>query len=187
MRPDYPIETDRLVLRPLEPGDFDALYAYQSRDDVTRYLYWGARTKDEVHEALETKMAHTAIDAEGDFIALAAVTKDTGVMVGDVDLLFLSEEHQQGEMGYIVDPDHQGHGYATEAARVMLRIGFEDLGLHRIVGRAEARNTGSARVMERLGMRREAHLIENEFVRGEWQGELVYAMLDREWPAAPRA
>jgi RimJ/RimL family protein N-acetyltransferase len=185
MRPDYPIETERLVLRPLEPDDFDALYAYQSREDVTRYLYWGPRTKPEVRGALEEKMAHTAIDEEGDFIVLAAVTKDTGVLVGDVNLLFVSEEHQQGEIGYIVHPDHQCHGYATEAAHVMLRLGFEDLALHRIVGRAEARNTGSARVLEKLGMRREAHLVENEFVRGEWQGELIYAMLDREWPSAP--
>ena len=182
MRPDYPIETDRLVLRPLEPGDFDTLYAYQSREDVTRFLYWGPRTEDRVRAALEEKIAHTAIDAEGDFIVLAVVAKDTGAMVGDVNLVFVSADHLQGEIGYIVHPDHQGRGFATEAARVMLRIGFEDLGLHRIVGRAEARNTGSARVLKKLGMREEAHLVENEFVRGEWQSELVYAMLDREWP-----
>jgi RimJ/RimL family protein N-acetyltransferase len=66
----------------------------------------------------------------------------------------------------------------------MLRLGFVELGLHRIIGQCDARNTASARVMERLGMRREAHLIANEFVKGEWTDELIYAMLDREWKAA---
>ncbi|MDP9231451.1 MAG: GNAT family N-acetyltransferase, partial [Actinomycetota bacterium] len=60
---------------------------------------------------------------------------------------------------------------------------FEDLRLHRVIGRAEARNVASARVLEKLGMRQEAHLIENEYVKGEWQSELVYAILDREWRA----
>jgi RimJ/RimL family protein N-acetyltransferase len=183
MQPAYPIETDRLLLRPLVEDDFDTLFAYQSRDDVTRYLYWEARTKDEVRAALETKMAHIAIANEGDFIALAAIRKDTGEMVGDFTLEFLSEVHRQGEMGFIVHPDHQGRGYATEGGRVMLRIAFEDLGLHRVIGRAEARNTGSARVLQKLGMREEAHLIENEFVRGEWQSERIYAMLGNEWRA----
>jgi RimJ/RimL family protein N-acetyltransferase len=80
-----------------------------------------------------------------------------------------------------VHPDHQGHGYATEATGLVLRLGFEELGLHRIVGRLDARNVASAGVLERLGMRREAHLRENEFVKGEWVDELVYAMLASEW------
>ena len=86
-------------------------------------------------------------------------------------------------MGYVLDPAHQGHGYATEAVREMLRIGFEVAGFHRIAGRLAARNTASAAVLERLGMRREAHLRENEFVKGEWGDELIYAMLAAEWEA----
>ena len=57
--------------------------------------------------------------------------------------------------------------------------------MHRVVGRLEARNAASARVLERLGMRQEAHMIEHEYVKGEWQSEVVYALLDREWRAAP--
>jgi RimJ/RimL family protein N-acetyltransferase len=95
----------------------------------------------------------------------------------------VSREHRCGEMGFIVHPDHHGRGYATEASRMLMRFGFETMELHRIIGRLEARNTASARVLEKLGMRREALLIENEFVKGEWQSEIVYAMLDREWRA----
>ena len=68
----------------------------------------------------------------------------------------------------------------------MLAIGFDGLGLHRIVGRLDARNRASARVLERLGMRREAHLVENEHVKGEWTDELVYALLAREWATCAR-
>ena len=77
--------------------------------------------------------------------------------------------------------DHAGRGYATEAARPLLAVAFDVLRLHRVIGRVEARNVGSARVLEKLGMRREAHFVENEFVKDEWQSELVYAILDREW------
>jgi RimJ/RimL family protein N-acetyltransferase len=65
-------------------------------------------------------------------------------------------------------------------------LGFDALRLHRVVGRVEPRNVASSRVLEKLGMRREAHLVENEWIKGEWQSELVYAMLDREWsPTGP--
>jgi RimJ/RimL family protein N-acetyltransferase len=178
-----PIQTQRLRLRPFVAGDFDALFAYQSRDDVTRYLYWGARSRQQVREALELKMGATAIRAEGDFLALAAESASSGEIVGDVVLGLVSEENRTGEIGFIVHPDHHGHGYAAEAAEPMLRIAFEELGLHRVIGSVEARNVASARVLEKLGMRREAHLVENEFVKGEWQSGLVYAILDREWAA----
>jgi RimJ/RimL family protein N-acetyltransferase len=178
-----PIETERLLLRPFVAEDFDAVFAMQSRPDVARYLYWDARNEDEVRKALEEKIAGTAIRSEGDALFLAAVLKSTGELVADVVLHLLSREHNTAEIGFIVHPDHQGHGYATEATRPLLQLAFEDLQVHRVIGRAEARNIASARVLEKLGMRREAHLIENEFVKGEWQSELVYAMLNSEWPS----
>jgi RimJ/RimL family protein N-acetyltransferase len=179
LEPDYPLETERLLLRPFTPTDFDGLYAMQSREDVARYLYWDARSRAEVREALEKKMPGTAIRSEHDILALAAVLKRSDELVGDFVLWLHGPE--QGEIGFIVHPDHHGHGYATEAGRVLLGLAFEGLGLHRVIGCAEARNAASARVLEKLGMRREAHLVENEWVKGEWQSEFIYAMLDREW------
>jgi RimJ/RimL family protein N-acetyltransferase len=176
-----PLQTERLILRPFVAEDFDALFAMQSRPDVARYVYWDARNEDEVHTALEVKVSSIAIRAEGDALFLAAVLRSTDELVGDIVLHWISREHSTAEIGFIVHPDHQGHGYATEAVRPLLRLAFEDLRLHRVIGRAEARNVASARVLEKLGMRREAHLIENEYVKGEWQSELVYAILVREW------
>jgi len=94
------------------------------------------------------------------------------------------EQHRGGELGFVVLPRHQRNGYATEAARALLRWAFEDVGFHRVFGRAEPRNAASCRVMEKLGMRQEAHFIENEWINGEWQSDAVYAILDREWAAA---
>jgi RimJ/RimL family protein N-acetyltransferase len=178
-----PIETERLLLRPFVAEDFDAVFAMQSRPDVARYLYWDARDEEEVRDALEKKVAGTAIRSEGDAVFLAAVLMSTGELVCDMVVHLLSQEHSTAEIGFMVHPDHQGHGYATEAARPLLKLAFEDVQVHRVIGRVESRNVASARVLEKLGMRREAHLIENEFVKGEWQSELVYAMLNSEWPS----
>jgi RimJ/RimL family protein N-acetyltransferase len=183
---DAPFATERLVLRPFEPGDLEALHAMHSREDVARWLYWGPRSMDEVRAVLDRKIAARSIREEGDPLSLAGALRDTGELIGDFTLWLESKEHRQGEIGFLVHPAHQGRGYAMEASRELLRLGFEGLGLHRIIGTLEARNSPSARVLERLGMRREAHLVENEWVKGEWQSELVYAILDREWRAARR-
>jgi RimJ/RimL family protein N-acetyltransferase len=183
--PHWPLETERLLLRPFEPGDLSALYEIHSDDNNARWLYNAARTREEVEELLQRKIAGASIRAEGEWLSAAAVLRAGGELVCDVSLLWASEQHRQGEIGFIAHPAHHGHGYATEAARPLLRFAFEALELHRVVGQLEARNVASARVLEKLGMRREAHLIENEWVKGEWQSELVYAMLAREWTSLP--
>lgn len=184
VRPRYPIETARLSLRPVVAGDLDDVHAYYSRPEVTRYLYQDARDLDESREALERYSRLTEIEGDGDGLVLAAVLRDVGRVIGQVNLQWSSEEHRQGEIGFVFNPDYHGRGLAAEAALVMLRLGFEELRLHRVTGRCDARNLASARLMERLGMRREAHLVENEFVKGEWTDELVYAMLEQEWWAS---
>lgn len=188
LKPAYPIDTDRLRLRPFAVDDFDALYAFHARPDVVRYLYWTQRSREEFQEVLERKMASSMIEREGDSINVAVVLRETNTVIGDVNLNWVSAEHGTGEIGFIFDPGHHGHGYAGEAARAMLRLGFTELGLHRIIGRCDGRNEASARVMDKLGMRREAHFVENELVKGEWTDEVVYAMLEREWhPLAGRS
>ena len=181
--PEYPICTERLLLRPYAPGDVDALYAYQRLPEVHRYLYTEPRTRAEV-EAIVAERAGLAVLTETDkAITLVAELAQTGELVGDCMLFWRSQEHEQGEVGYVFNPAYHGRGYATEAVGALLRLGFEGLGLHRIAGHLDARNTASARVLERAGLRREAHLVENEFVKGEWADELIYGILGREWEA----
>ena len=181
--PEYPIRTERLLLRPYAHDDVDALYAYQRLPEVHRYLYTEPRTRAEI-EALVAERAGSAVLTEpGQALTLVADLAQTGELVGDCMLFWHSEEHQQGEVGYVFNPAFHGRGLATETVGALLRLGFEGLGLHRIAGRLDGRNTASARVLERAGLRREAHLVENEFVKGEWTDELIYGILRSEWAA----
>ncbi|MEX2969529.1 GNAT family N-acetyltransferase [Streptomyces sp. C184] len=188
--PDYPIRTERLDLRPVTQDDFAAIHAYQRRPEVCRYLYWGPFDEAGSRASVTAKTTRTTLRESGDLLQLAVVVRDSGTLVGDVTFVWNSREHRQGGIGYVFHPDHAGHGYATEASRALLRLGFEELQLHRIQAELDGRNTASARLLERLGMRREGHLRENEFLDGEWADEVVYAMLAREWRArqhpAPR-
>jgi len=181
--PDYPLRTARLILRPYHADDLSAVYDIQSRPEVTRYLLFDVRNLDQVRVALEERIQAGRPDHDGDrlILALAVMLPETESVIGDVVLFWQSREHRQGELGYMFHPDYGGKGYATEAARMMLRLGFENAGLHRIVGRIDARNAPSARVLEHLGMRREAYFVRNEFIKGEWTDEVVYAMLEDEW------
>lgn len=182
-----PIPTARLWLRPFEDADQPFLADLMARPDVVRWLYEPPQAAEDIARSMPDRLRRIALTAPGDTVQLVMVTQAAGQAVGHVSLHWIDNPHRQGEVGFIVHPDHQGQGYATEGAGALLAIGFDIVGLHRIVGRLEARNVPSAHVLERLGMRREAHLQENEWVKGEWQDEVVYAMLDREWHAEPSA
>ncbi len=179
--PEWPISTDRLLLRPFEPGDLDALYAVQSDAEMVRYLYFGIRTREEVRDPLAERIAGAALKSEGEWLSAAVILRETGEFVGDVGLHWVSALHRQGELGFVIHPAHHGRGYAVEASIPLLDFAFHTLELHRVVGRAEPRNAPSVRVLQKLGMRPEAHLIESEWVKGEWQSEVVYAILASEW------
>ncbi|HXK14566.1 MAG TPA: GNAT family N-acetyltransferase [Gaiellaceae bacterium] len=178
MRPDWPLETERLVLRPYTDGDLENLHSIYSLPEVARWLYYGPTTLEESRQKLARKIGGSELTE--DHGLSAAVELRDGTYVGDVVLFYGSVEHKTVEVGFSIDPRQHGKGYATEAARALIDWAF-DQGFHRVVGRLEARNTASARVLEKLGMRREALLVENEWVKGEWQSELVYAMLEHEW------
>lgn len=177
----YPIETDRLTLRPFTLDDLDALHDIQSKPELTTYLFWEPRSRDEVQEVLSGRADRAFDEVYQKGLALAVVVRERNTLVGDVSLTVLSREHEQGEIGFVLDPDQQGRGYGREAASAMLGLGFEDLKLHRIIGRCDPRNVPSWRLLERLGMRREAHFRESEIFKGEWGDEYVYALLASEW------
>ncbi|MEU7475566.1 GNAT family protein [Lentzea sp. NPDC042327] len=183
MRPDYPIKTDRLLLRPFTPADLDDYAAYRTDPEVNRYLLTVVTDRAGTSELLARKAAQTELTGDGQGLSLAVHWPEAGRVVGDVVLKWLSEEHRQGEIGYVFNPEFQGRGLAGEAAGALLRFGFEELGLHRVIARAAPGNEASWRVMERLGMRREAHYRQNRVVKGEWADLYTYAVLAQEWRA----
>lgn len=180
-RPTYPLATERLLLRPFTEADFEAVFAIENQPDVMRYLYWQPRTADETRASLDRRVRMTSLDDEAVALRLAVIRRDTGELIGDFSLRLRSRQDRQGEIGFMFHPDHQGKGYATEAGRAMLELGFGTFGLHRIYGSCDARNAASARLMDRLGMRLEGTLHETEYVKGVWCDELIYAMLADEW------
>jgi RimJ/RimL family protein N-acetyltransferase len=183
LRPVYPVEAARLRLRPLTVADTDAIVAYRSLPEVARYVPFEPMTKAGVKERLTGQWARQELDDEEQALLLGVELRETGELVGDVMLAWRSREHLGGELGYVFSPDHAGKGYATEASHALLHLAFDDLGLRRMIARLDARNDASARVLLRLGMRQEAHLIENELFKGEWGDELDFAILASEWSA----
>ncbi|GII23331.1 GNAT family N-acetyltransferase [Planosporangium mesophilum] len=183
LRPVYPVRTSRLLLRPLTVGDVDALLAYRSRPDVCRYVPFEPMTREVINERLASLWANTELTDEGQALTLGVELAGTGELVGDVVLFWHSRLHRGGEIGWVVNPDFGGQGYATEAAHALLGLGFDGLGLHRVIARIDERNGPSAKLAQRLGMRQEARLVHNEFFKGEWSTELDFAMLAEEWPA----
>jgi len=176
-----PVVTERLVLRPFTETDLDDLHDIQSRPEVTRYLLWDARTREETRAALAKRIEQTHLTAEGDNLAIAVELRETGTLIGDFNLEWLSAELGRAEIGFVMHPGHGGRGYATEAGREVLRMAFETFRFHRVVGLCNGENHSSRRLMERLGMRREAYFVQGEMLKGERVDLAVYAMLADEW------
>lgn len=176
----YPIETKRLQLRPFEENDAEAIHSYQSMDDVARYQFWEPRSMATVRDKLNDWRRSYQLDGEGT-LALAVVLRENGRLIGDVSLRITDSGARQGTFGYTINPTFQGNGYATEAARALLALGFDWFDLHRLFARCDARNIPSWRLMEKLGMRREAHFKEHALFKGGWDEEYYYAILQREW------
>jgi RimJ/RimL family protein N-acetyltransferase len=171
------------LLRPLTAKDVDALHAYRSRPEVCRYVPFEPMTRAVIDERIATLWARTELTGEGQALTLGVELAGSGELIGDAVLFWHSALHAAGELGYVLNPDYADRGYATEAANAMLRLGFDGLGLHRIIARIDERNESSARLARRLGMRQEARLVLNEFFKGEWSTELDFAMLADEWPS----
>ena len=181
--PDYPVLTERLLLRPIDPArDLAAMHAYRSRDDVCRYTPLVPGTVEELADRLaDPERTRSVIDAEGQVVALVVEHRDTGAVIGDVVLFWHDATDGHAEIGYVLHPDHSGQGYATEAGEALLGLAFGGLRAHRVTAHIDARNTASAAVARRLGMRHEATYVDGEWFKGEWTTPLVFGLLRREW------
>lgn len=180
---DRPLTTPRLLLRPYVADDLAFLHSMFGREDVCRYLPWPPMDLEGARAKVAQRMGQTTIGPEVGGMVLAAVERATGRAVGEFMLRLTSAESRQGEVGWSLHPDAHGRGLGTEGAREMLRVGFDELGLHRIAAECDPRNLASIRVMEKLGMRREADLVENALLKGEWVGSTIFALLESEWGA----
>lgn len=178
---DFPIETKRLLLRPFQKSDLDAVMVYHALPEVQRYLEWKARDRVEVKSALDAMVQQHHLQRPGDAIVLAVVRKSDDALIGQVSLRWTDGTAGQAEIRFIMGPAQRRQGYAREAVREMLDIGFARYGLHRVFARCAARNQASVNLLKTLGFRLEAHYREHALFQGEWDEELHFAVLDREW------
>jgi RimJ/RimL family protein N-acetyltransferase len=180
-----PISTDRLVLRSFLPRDVDDVLAYRSQPDVVRYIPGEPRNREEVADLVAHATTAGLIDDKHTRVTLAVDLG--GRVIGDVMLHrngLDGSDGKQYEIGWVFTPEVQGQGYATEAARALAELAFGELGAYRVWAQLEPANTGSARVCERLGMRREAYFEKGSWFKGEWSDLAVYAIRADEWPPA---
>jgi RimJ/RimL family protein N-acetyltransferase len=178
-----PVRTERLNIRALRADDIDRHFAIFSDPSVVRYLYDEALTREQAKEHLKRRCVQD-LPNEGAWINYGVELAADRILIGEVGMAHVSTAHRHYEVGYVFDPAYAGQGFATEAAAMIVELAFSGLGAHRVSARLDARNGRSAGVLERLGMRREGHFVENEFVKGEWTDEAAYAVLEDEWRAA---
>ena len=181
-----PITTERLVLRSFRPGDEDDVFAYRSVPDVVRYIPGDPKTREQVSDLVAERATAGRIEPSSPIMTLAVEVD--GHVVGDV-LLHLDgldgHDGRQAEIGWVFAPEVQGRGYATEAARALTRVAFEELGVHRVWAQLEPANTGSSRICERIGMRREALFEQASWFKERWTDLAVHAIREDEWRAQP--
>jgi [ribosomal protein S5]-alanine N-acetyltransferase len=176
------IMTERLVLRDFRAEDWQAVHAYQNDPRYLRYYAWTERTPEAVRDFIQMFLDHQQSEPRLKF-QLVIELKGSGQLIGNCGIRMEEAGALEADIGYELDPRHWGHGYATEAARAMLSLGFNQFGLHRIWAWCIADNTGSAHVLEKVGMRLEGRMRDKEFFKGRYWDTLLYAILEDEWRA----
>jgi RimJ/RimL family protein N-acetyltransferase len=172
----------RVVVRRFRPQDVARFAAYRSHAEVARYQNWEAPYPPDEGERFVRHMMTRHPDTHGEWFQFAVALRADGQLIGDCAARPSADDPSQCEIGFTIAPGYQGRGYATEAARLLVSYLFAR-GKHRITASCDARNAASAAVLERLGMRREGHLRQSTWAKGEWTDDLLYAVLRDEWQA----
>jgi RimJ/RimL family protein N-acetyltransferase len=174
------IESERLILRRFEDSDLTPFVAYRKDPEVARYQSWDPCDEQEA-KAIIREMGAARVGVPGEWFGFAIESKETGTLIGDCALRIDEHEPYRAEVGFTLAREHQGRGFASEAVAHVLDYTFGTLGLHRIIAIADCRNAPSVALLERLGMRREGHFVENVWFKGGWADEYLYAVLRHEW------
>ncbi len=175
------LETTRLRLRPFQESDLNSFVAYRSDPEVARYQGWETPYSVEKAVAFIAEMQQLSPNVKGRWYQFAVELKQTGAMIGDCAFHTLTYDEHQAEIGFSFARQYQGLGYATESVKRLLTYLFGVLDLHRVFAVCDVKNTASARLLERVGMRREAHFVDNIWFKGTWESEYLYALLQYEW------
>jgi RimJ/RimL family protein N-acetyltransferase len=175
------ITTERLVLRRLQAGDLEAFAAYRRAPEVARYQSWDEGYGAEDAARLLAEQQRIAFGTPGEWVQLAIARREDDALLGDCACHVSASQPRTAEVGVTLAPASQGRGIAAEALGALVGALFRDHGMHRVVAEADDRNAAVHRLLERLGLRCEARLVEADWFKGEWTTLRVYAVLAREW------
>lgn len=174
------IKSDRLILRNLSETDLDFIYVLESNPLVYLYDENEEPSKEHIYEKYCKRITSMIQNKDKYFVFLIALLPEE-IPVGEIHIQLNWEEICEWEIGYKLHPDYWGNGYASEAAKLMLKFLFESLNAHKVVGFCNANNKKSANLMERIGMKRDGILREGKLLRKEWCDEFVYSILNRDY------
>jgi RimJ/RimL family protein N-acetyltransferase len=181
------IRTTRLVIRELDSSDADAVQRCAGDPEVVRHLPFGPNTPDQTRTFIERVLLAQRESPRRNY-EMSICQNDE--LIGCVRLTVRSADDRQGDLGYMLRRDRWGNGFMTETTRAIVGFGFESLSLHRIWATCGTENAASVRVLEKVGMRREGHLLHERLVRGKWRDTYIYAVLEDDWrsgkPASSR-
>ena len=174
------IFSQRLCLRKLQSADAETFYIYRSSPKVNKYQCWRPLSIEEIQEFIR-KQKELLLDTPDTWFQLAICDKHSGTMLGDCGLHFLDKNSCQAEIGFTIYPPYQGNGYAEETVKAMIGYLFLELDKHRVFASVDPRNIPSVRVLECVGLRKEAHFHKSFWFDNEWVDDVIYALLADEW------
>ena len=173
--------TDRLFLRPVNIEDKTSIYKYRSDPETNKYLSSAILTMEDLDDFF--RKISSEINVRGTWFQFVIIEQKSNLLIGDIGVHFLESdpENSQVEIGYTLDRNFRGKGYATEALREIIDFLIHRLNKRRIIASIDPANIKSIQLIERLGFRKEAHFIESLFIHGKWVDDVIYAILAREW------
>lgn len=177
-----PITTPRLTLREYREADFEGVHAYSKDPRTVRFMTWGPNTSEDTRNFIQLAISQQTVEPRLNY-HFVVVLRERDQIIGGCGIHIRRPEHRGAEIGYCFNRQFWGQGYATEVMQALLKFGFEELNLHRIIATCDPRNTGSERVMQKNGLRKEAHFIHELWQKNEWRDSLLYAILESEWQA----
>jgi RimJ/RimL family protein N-acetyltransferase len=174
------IVTKRLALRDLQASDARRIFDYRSRPDVSRFQSWGSESSEEIGSYIRG-LGGTEPGTPGAWYQVGIDLRSSGELIGDCGFRVLEAEPRQAEFGIALAPEYQFNGYAAEALRALLDYLLFTLAKHRVTGSVDPRNIRSIRLMQKVGMRQEAHFVRSFWFKGEWVDDMIFAMLASDW------
>lgn len=174
------LQTERLILRDFREEDWRDAHEYRSDAETVKYMPFGPNTEEETKDFINLVLGNQKAQPRISY-NFALINKKDKKLIGSCRIKINNVEYKEGEIDYIINRRYWNQGYMTEAACSVLSFSFEKLGLHRIIASCDPENTGSYRVMEKIGMQREGHLRQEKMFKGVWRDFLLYSILENEW------